>query len=58
MENAWLYERLFLKLVMVSVQDQKMQRERYNVNQNSFYALPEKGKSNVTSCLRGVWSGL
>ena len=34
MENAWLYERLFLKLVMVSVQDQKMQRERYNVNQN------------------------
>ena len=33
-ENAWFYERLLLKLVMVIVIDKKMQRERCNANQN------------------------
>ena len=33
-ENAWLYEGLFLKLEMVMVKEKKIQRERYNVNQN------------------------
>ena len=34
--------------------EKKMQRERYNVNQSYFYALPEKDKGNVTSWFRGI----
>ena len=44
-ENAWFYERLLLRLVMVIVIDKKMQRERCNANQNQFYALPEKDRA-------------
>ena len=48
MEKAWFYEKLFFKVVIVMVKNNKIQHKRYNVNQNKFYALHEVDKSNAT----------
>ena len=33
MEKAWFYEKLFFKVVIVMVKNNKIQHKRYNVNQ-------------------------
>ena len=34
MEKAWFYEKLFFKVIIVMVKNNKIQHKRYNVNQN------------------------
>ena len=52
MKKAWFYERLFSEVVLVMVDDEKIHHKRYNVNQNSFHALPEVENSNLTRSFR------
>ena len=38
MEKAWIYQRLFFKVIIAMVKDkQKIQYKRYIANQNNFY---------------------
>ena len=34
MEKAWFYKKTFFEVLIVMVKDNKIQHERYNVNQN------------------------
>ena len=40
MEKAWIYQRLFFKVIITIVKDkQKIQYKRYIANQNNFYVF-------------------
>ena len=47
MEKVWFYEKLFFKVVIVMVKNNKIRHKR-SVSQNQFHALHEVDKSIAT----------